>query len=32
MVIIKRKGEYQIKTLDNVQLCREVRSVMMAHI
>jgi glucosamine--fructose-6-phosphate aminotransferase (isomerizing) len=26
MVLINRHGEYQIKTLDNVQLCREVRT------
>jgi len=27
MVLINRHGEYQIKTLDNVQLCREVQQL-----
>ena len=30
MVIITRKGGYQIKTLDNVQLCREVQQLEMS--
>ena len=30
MVIIQRRGAYQIKTLDNVQLCREVQQLEMS--